>query len=123
MTAESLLRRLQDAVDARDLAALEALFDGGAVLIGPGGDARTPDALHAYLTAVVTQEESLRWEWHEIVPFHEASDTLGFAAFGDIVVSAANGERRAPIRLTVLAAQSGDSWKLRQFHGSIAAGF
>jgi hypothetical protein len=60
---------------------------------------------------------------HDVVPFHESAETLGFAGFGEIVVSDGTRERRAPIRLTVLAIRTPDGWRLRQFHGSIPSDF
>jgi ketosteroid isomerase-like protein len=119
--ARSILHALQAAVDARDEDALVSLFDDPAVLIGTAGDGRDRAGLRRYLAAVVTQPGSLRWEWREIVPFHQAAGTLGFAAFGDVVWSDGGGEQRAAIRLTVLAIQTADGWKMRQFHGSIPA--
>jgi ketosteroid isomerase-like protein len=129
MTAEptddprAILDALQAAVDARDADALIALFDQPAVLIGAAGDGRNPDALRRYLTAVATQPESLRWEWREIVPFEQSLVTVGFAAFGEIVISDADGESRAPFRLTLFAVKTSDGWRIRQFHGSIPADF
>src|SRR5690242_15756818 len=95
--ARSILASLQTAVDSRDPDALLSLFDDSAVLIGAAGDGRDREGLRRYLTAVAAQPEALRWEWEEIVPFYEADDALGFAAFGEV----ASGERRAPMRLTV----------------------
>ncbi|MEA2365393.1 MAG: hypothetical protein QOI32_905 [Thermoleophilaceae bacterium] len=120
---EAILRDIQSAVEARDPGALADLFDEQAVLVGTGGDARDRDAVIEYLTAVATQRESLRWDWHEVVPFHQGADTLGFAAFGEIVVSDGTAERRAPIRATLFAVDAGDGWRLRQFHGSIPSDF
>jgi uncharacterized protein (TIGR02246 family) len=117
--AFAVLDALQGAVDARDLDALASLFDEQAVLIGTGGDARDPAALRRYLTALATQPESLRWEWNEIVPSHQSAGSLGFAAFGEIVVSDESGERRAPFRLTLVAVGTAGGWRIRQFHGSI----
>jgi uncharacterized protein (TIGR02246 family) len=117
--AHTVLRALQAAVDARDPEALVSLFDDPAVLIGTAGDGRSPEALRRYLTAVATHPGSLRWEWLEVVPFHEDAGSLGFAAFGDVVLSEGNSERRAPIRVTIFAVESPDGWRLRQFHGSI----
>ena len=121
--AQTVLRELQSAVDARDPAALISLFDDPAVLVGTGGDGRNREALRRYLTAVATQPESLRWEWNEVVPFHHGEGVLGFAGFGDVVVSDGSGERRAPIRVTILAVETPDGWRLREFHGSIASDF
>jgi SnoaL-like domain len=52
-------------------------------------------------------------------PFQQSGGALGFAAFGEIVVSDGSGERRAPIRLTRLAVQTTEGWRIREFHGSI----
>jgi hypothetical protein len=92
-------------------------------LIGTAGDGRNRDGLLHYLTAVATQPESLRWEWREVVPFHQDAASLGFAAFGEIVVSLGGDERRAPIRLTIFATQTPNGWRLRHFHGSIPSDF
>jgi uncharacterized protein (TIGR02246 family) len=121
--AHSILRAIQAAVDARDADALVSLFDDPAVLIGSAGDGRDPEALRRYLTAVATDPEALRWEWREVVPFHQDPGSLGFAAFGEIVASDGNSERRAPIRATLFAVESPDGWRLRHFHGSIPSDF
>lgn len=121
--ARAILDALQGAVDARDADVLFTLFDESAVLIGAAGDGRNREGLRRYLTAVATQPGSLRWEWQEIVPFHQSARSLGFAAFGEIVVSDGSGERRAPIRLTLFAVQTPNGWRIRQFHGSIPSDF
>lgn len=117
--AGTILDGLQAAVDARDLDRLIGLFDDPAVLIGTSGDGRDTAGLHAYLKAVATQPGSLRWEWREIVPFHQGDGSLGFAAFGDVVLADADDEIRAPIRLTLFAVSTAGGWKIRQFHGSV----
>src|SRR3954466_1918236 len=104
--ARAVLDDLQPGVDSRDTDRLHQLFDEPAILIGTGGDARNGDAVRGYLTAVATQDASLRWQWDEIVPFYEDAMTIGFACFGDIVVTDANGERRAPIRASLLAVET-----------------
>jgi ketosteroid isomerase-like protein len=121
--ARAILDALQGAVDARDADALIALFDEPAVLIGAAGDGRNREGLRRYLTIVATQPESLRWEWQEIIPFHQSARSLGFAAFGEIVVSNGSGERSAPFRLTVFAVRTSSGWRIRQFHGSIPSDF
>ncbi|HLY94131.1 MAG TPA: nuclear transport factor 2 family protein [Gaiellaceae bacterium] len=119
MTSEEILRTLQEAIDARDPERLIGLWDDSALLIGTSGDGRDRAGLLRYLTALATQPESLRWEWSETVPFHEGDGELGFAAFGEIVVTKGQEERRAPIRVTIFAVETPDGWRLRQFHGSV----
>ena len=121
--ARAILEAIQSAVDARVTDGLVSLFDERAVLIGTQGDGRNSDGLRRYLSAVVTQPVSLRWEWQDIVPFHHSAGSLGFAAFGEIVVSDSDGERRAPIRLTLFAVQTPNGWRSREFHGSIPSDF
>lgn len=121
--ARAILHTLQTTVDRRDLDALVSLFDDPAVLIGTAGDGRNRDTLRQYLAAVATQPASLRWEWRDVITFHEDAGALGFAAFGEIIVSVGNDERRAPIRLTIFAVQTQHGWRLRQFHGSIPTDF
>lgn len=121
--ASRLLGAIQSAVDDGDASALRALFDDGAVLIGTGGDARDPDAIARYLTAVSELSGLLRWEWRDVVPFHVAPGELGFAAFGEVVLADgdAASERREPIRATLFAVRADGGWRLRSFHGSIPA--
>jgi uncharacterized protein (TIGR02246 family) len=121
--ASRLLGVIQSAVDDGDASALRALFDEGAVLIGTNGDARDPDAIARYLTAVAELSGVLRWEWRDVVPFHTAPGELGFAAFGEVVLADgdAASERREPIRATLFAVETDGVWRLRQFHGSIPA--
>ncbi len=70
---------------------------------------------------MAAQAGALRWDWVDIVPFHDAEAALGFAAFGE--VSFADHEKlvRVPIRVTVFAVATPDGWRMRQFHGSIPA--
>ena len=67
--------------------------DDPAVLIGTAGDGRTSDARREYLSAVTTQPGVLRWDGRETRLFYESEDALGFAAFGDVVVTDASGTR------------------------------
>src|SRR3954464_14689873 len=104
--SRAVLQALQTAVDSRDADELLQLFsDEPAMLIGTGGDGRTPETRREYLTAVVTQTERLFWDWREVIPFHETDELIAFAAFGDIVVTDEKDQRRAPIRASVLAVE------------------
>jgi ketosteroid isomerase-like protein len=118
-TAWAVLSALQAAVDARDLDALTGLFDEPSVLMGTSGHATDAGQRRAYLSAVVSQPEALRWDWREVIPVLEADGVLAFAALGDIVLSGPEGERRAPIRASLVAVESASGWRLRHFHGSL----
>jgi hypothetical protein len=118
VTAEAMLDRLQELVDAGNLDGLLDLFADDAVLIGTAGDGRDREGVRRYLTAVVALAGRLRWEWAAVIPFHATEDSIGWAAFGDVVVD----EERWPIRMTGLAVRDDAVWRLRQFHGSIPTG-
>jgi hypothetical protein len=118
-----VLTELQELVDGRDPDSLIALFGDTAILIGTGAHSRDQTTLRHYLATVATQPESLRWEWREVVPYHRTGDALGFAAFGEILVTDARGERRAPFRATIFAVQTSAGWRVQEFHGSIPSDF
>ena len=119
VAADEILGELQAKLTARDLAGLLEFFEDPAVLIGTAGDGRTGEARREYLTAVTMQPAALRWDWDETLLFYESKDALGFAAFGNVVLTDATAEFRAPIRATLLAVRVDGGWRLRQFHGSI----
>jgi uncharacterized protein (TIGR02246 family) len=121
--ARSLLDRLQTAISARDIEAVVDVFDDAALLIGTSAGARGKAEVRAYLDAIVTAPESLRWEWSDVVVSHHGPGTVAFAGLGEIVVAGPDGERRAPFRLTAVAVESTAGWRLRQFHGSIPSDF
>jgi uncharacterized protein (TIGR02246 family) len=120
--AYSILVRLQSALDEADLPTLTELFDDEAVLIGTGSHNHGRQAVDAYLGAVLEQPP-FRWEWREVIVFHESPGTLGFAAFGEIVDSQVQQEERAPFRLTLFAVERPGGWVVQQFHGSIPSAF
>lgn len=119
LAADALLTDLQDRVTERNLPRLLDLFEDPAVLIGTSGDGRTPETRVHYLTDIATQNAALQWAWAEKHLFYESEAALGFAAFGEIIVSEAGIEARAPIRLTIFAIRTPDGWRIRQFHGSV----
>ena len=109
-------------MDSREPERLVGLFADPGVLIGTSGDGRDRTGLRDYLTVVATQPESLRWDWREVVPFHDEPDLLAFAAFGEIVVTDGTSEQRAPIRASLVAAPADSGWRIKHFHGSIPSG-
>jgi SnoaL-like domain len=98
--ARDVLRTLQELVDARDLDGLLELFDENSVLIGSSSGGRDRAGVRRYLEGVAGRPGELRWEWAHVVPFHRTKDTVGFAAFGDVVVAENDAEWRQPIRLS-----------------------
>lgn len=105
---------------ARDADRVMSLFEDEAdLLIGIAGECRDREAMERYVVAGTTASYTLRWDRLETVVFHADADTLGFAAFGDMIVTEAGSERRLPFRMTFLAVRTSNGWKLRHLHGSI----
>jgi ketosteroid isomerase-like protein len=119
VAADEVLTELQDRVTARDLPRLLDLFEDPAVLIGTSGDGRTPGSRTQYLASIVTQNAGVQWAWAEKHLFYESDGALGFAAFGEIILTEAEIESRAPFRLTLFVIRAPDGWRIRQFHGSV----
>ena len=89
------------------------------MLIGASGDGRTPETRVHYLTNIATQSAAAQWAWAEKHLFYESDGALGFAAFGEIILTEAEIQTRTPFRLTLFAIRSPDGWRIRQFHGSV----
>lgn len=97
------------------------MFDDEAVLIGTSAHSTGRQEVDAYLAAVLAERGTFRWEWRNVVVFHEAPGLLGFNGFGDIVITGAQRSDRAPFRLTVVAVEHPGGWAIRHFHGSVAS--
>jgi hypothetical protein len=82
-TAETRLRsifgQLQDAVSARDLAALSSLFDDDIVLFGTAAAHMDRRETTPYLARIVAQEGTIRWTWDTVVPLVDEPGLLVFA--------------------------------------------
>jgi uncharacterized protein (TIGR02246 family) len=118
-TARSAFAELQAAVAAHDLGRVTRLFHEDAVLIGTSAYSSGPEAVTAYLRAVVEQPASLLWELAEVDVFLEDGDLLGFAALGEVVVREDGTEERSAFRLTLVVRRTPDGWRILSFHGSI----
>jgi uncharacterized protein (TIGR02246 family) len=118
-TARSAFAELQAAVTDHDHDAVTRLFHEDAVLIGTSAYSSGPEAVTAYLRAVVEQPASLSWELAEVDVFLEEGDVLGFAALGEIVVQQDGTEDRSAFRLTLVVRRTADGWRILSFHGSI----
>ena len=117
-TARAIVAELQARIDARDLDHLAAYWCDDAVLAGTSGY-KQGSAVRQYVAAVIAQEASLQWVLPRVDVFLDEGGTIGFGAEGEIVVTDDGTERRAAFRLSIVAARSGDGWRVRHFHGSI----
>jgi|SRR5579863_1472414 len=119
MVADEVLGVLQQCVTARDRTGLLDLFEDPAVLVGANGDGRTIEGRIQYLTNITEQDAEVRWAWAEKHVFYDTEAAVGFAAFGEIVVTAEGIESCLPFRLTLFVSRTDARWRIRQFHGSV----
>ncbi len=118
----SILARLQDAVAAKDLHALSALLDQEVVLFGTAVANLDRSESTAYLSRVIEAVDIIRWEWDDVVPLVVEPGLLAFAALGSVGSENSDGRpvgRRDAFRLSIIAVDRGDGWRLRHFHGSV----
>ena len=120
--AYSLLVRLQSAIDDADLPTLSDLFTDDAVVVGTVTHNHGREQVDAYLAALIHQPGTFRWEWRDVVVFHEGPGTIGCGAFGELIISGGDEDTHVPFRVTFTAADGVSGWRFTQFHGSVPAG-
>ena len=114
--------QLQDAVSAKDLAALSSLFDDDIVLFGTAAATMDRADTLSYLARVVAQEGTIRWTWDTVVPLVDEPGLLVFAVVGTVGMVDSTGRpdgQRGGFRLTGVAVERDDVWRLSHFHGSV----
>ena len=125
MKIRSLLDELQVGVAAKDLDALSALFDDDVVLFGTAAANVDRREAIAYLTRVVAQQGTIRWQWDRVFPLVDESRLLVFAVVGTVGLENADGRldgQRDVFRLTAVASNHDGRWRLSHFHGSVPEG-
>ena len=124
-TARALLDQLRDAIAAKDLEALSALFDDDVVLFSTASAALDRDETIAYLTIVTAQDDVIRWSWDTVSPLVDEPGLLVFAVVGTVGLESVDGQpasEGSSFRLTVVAVERDGRWLLRHFHGSVPEG-
>jgi uncharacterized protein (TIGR02246 family) len=120
--ARELLGRLQDAVAAKDLDLLKALFTDDVVLFGTAAANLDREQSERYLEAVVAQDGVIRWGWDRVLPLVHEPELLVFSVVGSVGFDDADGRaigERDDFRLTCVAVQRDGRWLLQHFHGSV----
>jgi uncharacterized protein (TIGR02246 family) len=119
--ARGVLAELESCLAAHDLDQMVDFFTEDVALIGDAEEAFGRGAIRAYLRGMADMEPTVHWEWDRVVVVLDAPGVLSFAAVGSIVfydpAEQPLGEG-APFRVTCLAVQEQDVWRLRHFHGS-----
>ena len=112
-----ILDQLGRRVAAREVDAVADLYELDGVLAGTLANNVGAEQIRAYVTAVVSADDPLSWEWDDIVADTDGT-VIWFLAPGRIVF----GTTRR-FRLTGVLRQSADgAWRFAQFHGSIPDG-
>ena len=96
-------------------------FTEDVVLLGDAEEAFGRDAVRAYLHVMADMEPTVHWQWNRVEVVLDAPGALSFAAVGSIVFYDPAGQplgEKAPCRVTCLAVQEQNVWRLRHFHGS-----
>jgi uncharacterized protein (TIGR02246 family) len=120
-SARGVLAELESCLATHDLDQMVGFFTEDAVLLGDAEEAFGGDAVRAYLRVMADMEPTVRWQWDRVVVVLDAPGVLSFAAVGSIVFNDPAGQplgEEAPFRVTCLAVQEQNVWRLRHFHGS-----
>jgi len=116
----ALLEDLQAAVRAKDLAATLELFTEDAALLGTAAANLDRTAVTGYLARVFDQPGYVLWDWRTVSVVDARPGALTFVALGVVSLAGDPGGRASdPVRLTCLAVDDGERWRLRVFHGSV----
>ena len=116
--ASALLDDLQAAATAQDVARTLDLFTEDAVLLGTAAANLDRHEISSYLARVFDQPHGIRWEFEVVRVVDSRPGVVTFVALGTVGFDGPD-ESRDPFRLTCLAVDDGDRWRLRHFHGSI----
>jgi uncharacterized protein (TIGR02246 family) len=117
--AREMLDRLEAAVAAGDLAALDQLCTDDVVLFGSAAANFGPDETSAYLRFVVESNATIRWQLDRSSVVHDDGDRLLVAASGHVDFGGGDDVERSDFRLTLWLVRHDDVWLIRHFHGSI----
>jgi hypothetical protein len=139
MQIRQLLARFNDLVAARSMLVLdEFASDEGlpehrapqhmmlrdhVLLIGSeaGEVAQGRPELEAFFTRVFAREVAFSWEW-ERLEADQAGDIAWFFAEGQVVLTSAQEQRKAPYRVSGVVERHAGRWLWRQYHGSEPVG-
>jgi hypothetical protein len=124
-TARSVVAMLQAAVDeaigTRNPEPLVGCFAEGAVMAGTTRYNAGDDAVRDYLSLVATANNALRWHLGHHDVFLATDDVIGFGAEGEVEWADDEDSGRDPFRLTVVARDTPEGWRVLHFHGSVPA--
>jgi uncharacterized protein (TIGR02246 family) len=119
--ARGLLIELEDRLATHDLEQMADLFTDDVVLIGDAVENFYRKSTVAYLGTMADMKATVRWKWDRVAVVLSEPGLLSFAATGTMAFDEESGQPigdSEPFRVTCLAVEQGDRWRLRHFHGS-----
>ena len=117
---QQLLEEMQQAVRAKDHAAALDLFTHDATLVGTSAANLDAESISSYLVLILEHPGHLQWDWEQVSVLDARPGAVTFLALGSIRwADCPEDDGVDPIRLTCLAVEETDRWRLRLFHGSV----
>lgn len=120
-SARSVLAELEKRLATHDLDQIVDFFTDDVVLVGDAEENFDRDTTVAYLRLMAEMTPTVRWQWHRVAVVLNSPGLLSFAAAGSMGFYDPAGKLMSdpePFRVTCLAVQEQDGWRLRHFHGS-----
>ena len=124
VAARRVLDELEERLATHDLDRMVDFFASDVVLIGDAVENFDRDSTREYLKLMADMTPTVRWQWDNVATILSSPDILCFAAAGmmtfhdEVGKPLGDGER---FRVTCLAQQTPDGWRLKHFHGSVPA--
>jgi ketosteroid isomerase-like protein len=115
-----VLERFNHFVSTKNMQVLAEFAPGDAVLLigSEAGEVASGRAeLQAFFARIFAREATFSWEWDRI-DASRAGDVAWFFAEGWVILSTAEGQRKAPYRISGVLERHGERWLWRQYHGS-----
>ena len=120
-TARTVLAELEERLATHDIDRIAGFFTDDVVLIGDAEENFDRDATVAYLGVMADMTPTVRWDWDRVAVVLNTPGLLSFAAAGTMGFYDPDGQLlgdREPFRVTCLAVEGPDGWRLRHFRGS-----
>jgi uncharacterized protein (TIGR02246 family) len=117
---QTLLGELQAAAAGQDLPRMLDLFTSDAVVLGTAAANLDRTSIEEYIARLFEHPYVVGWDFETVKVVDSREGAITFVALGTVGF-VGSGEPREAFRLTCLAVDDGDRWRLRLFHGSIPA--
>jgi ketosteroid isomerase-like protein len=116
----AVLKRFFHLVSTRDMRMRAEFAPGDDVLLvgsDAGEIATGPQEIEAFFTRIFARASTFSWK-ARCIEVSQAGDIAWFFAEGLMIVESAEGQEKAPYRISGVLERIGDQWLWRQYHGS-----